>query len=63
MGYYSAIKKEQNNASCNNMHEARDYHTEWNKLYRERKIYHLFVESQKKNTKSPFYKTEIDLQI
>ena len=27
MEYYSAIKKEQNNASCNNMHEPRDYHT------------------------------------
>ena len=27
MEYYSAIKKEQNNAICNNMDEPRDYHT------------------------------------
>ena len=27
MEYYSAIKKERNNAICSNMHGPRDYHT------------------------------------
>ena len=29
MEYYSAIKKEQNNAICSNMDGSRDHHTEW----------------------------------
>ena len=36
MEYYSAIKKEQNNAICSNMDSARDSHTKWNKSERER---------------------------
>ena len=36
MEYYSAIKKEQNNAICSNMDGPRDCHTEWSKSDRER---------------------------
>ena len=45
--YYSAIKKEQNNAICSNMDGPRDDHTEWSKPDRERQIYHLHIESKK----------------
>ena len=38
--YYSAIKKEQNNAICSNIVGPRDSHTEWNKSDRERQISH-----------------------
>ena len=34
--YYSAIKKEWNNAICSNMDGPRDYHSKWSKLDRER---------------------------
>ena len=36
--YYSAIKKEQNNAICSNIDGPRDCHTEWTKSDRERQI-------------------------
>ena len=36
--YYSAIKKEWNNAICSNMDEPGDYHTNWSKPHRERQI-------------------------
>ena len=38
MEYYSAIKKEWNNAICNNTDGPRDYHTKWSKSDRERQI-------------------------
>ena len=38
MEYYSAIKKEWNNAICSNMDGLRDYHTKWSKSDRERQI-------------------------
>ena len=41
MEYYSAIKKEQNNAICSNMDEPRDCHTEWSKSDTERQIYDI----------------------
>ena len=34
-GYYTAIKKEWNNAICSNMDEPRYYHTKWSKPERE----------------------------
>ena len=37
--YYSAIKKEPNNAICSNMDRRRDYHTEWSKTEKDK--YHL----------------------
>ena len=38
MEYYSAIKREWNNAICSNMNGPRDYHTKWSKSDRERQI-------------------------
>ena len=38
MEYYSAIKKEWNDAICSNMDGPRDYHTKWSKSDRERQI-------------------------
>ena len=38
MEYYSAIKKEQNNAICSNMNRPRDCHTKWSKSDREGQI-------------------------
>ena len=38
MGYYSALKKEWNNAICSNMDEPRDYQTKWSKSNRERQM-------------------------
>ena len=48
MEYYLAIKKEQNNAICSNMHATRDSHSKWHKSGRERHTiwYHLYVESK-----------------
>ena len=36
--YYSAIKKEWNNAIHSNMDGLRDYHTKWSKPDREKQI-------------------------
>ena len=36
--YYSAIKKEWNNAICSNMDRLQDYHTDWSQSDRERQI-------------------------
>ena len=38
MEYYSAIKKNENNAICSNMDGPRDYHTKLSKSDRERQI-------------------------
>ena len=38
MEYYSAIKKEWNNAICSNMDGPGDYHTKWSKSDTERPI-------------------------
>ena len=38
MEYYSAIKKEWNNAICSNMDGPRDYHIKWRKPDRESQI-------------------------
>ena len=38
MEYYSAIKKEWNNAFCSNMDGPRDDHTKWSKSDREKQI-------------------------
>ena len=48
MEYYSAIKKEWNNAIFNNMDGPRDYHTKWRSQRKTNIIYHLYVESKKK---------------
>ena len=46
MEYYSAIKKEWNNAICHNMDGPRDYHTKWSRT-KTNIWYHLYVESKK----------------
>ena len=38
MEYYSAIKKEWNNAICRDVDASRDCHTEWSKSEREKQI-------------------------
>ena len=48
MEYYSAIKKEWNNAIFRYMDGPRDYHTKWSKSDKTNIIqYHLYVESEK----------------
>ena len=61
MEYYSAIKKEWNNAIRSNMDGFRDYHTKWHKPERERQMYHLYVKL-KIYANGLIYKTEIDPQ-
>ena len=41
MEYYSALKKEWNNAICSNMNGARDYHSEWSKSKKNK--YHMNI--------------------
>ena len=63
MEYYSAIKKEQNNAICSNMDGPRDCHTEWSKSETNIIWCPLYVESKKKkDTNELIYKREIDPQ-
>ena len=62
MEYYSAIKKEWNNAICSNMDATRDYHTKWSKSERERQIpYDIsYMWNLKYDTNEPIYETETD---
>ena len=62
MEYYSAIKKEWNNASCSNMDESRDCHTERSKPNRERQISYdiAYMWNLKYDTNKLIYKTEIE---
>ena len=63
MEYYSAIKKEWNNAICSNMDGPRDYHTKWSKPDRERQIsYITHMWNLKKDTNELIYKTETNSQ-
>ena len=46
------------------LHGWTHYHTKWNKSDRERQIwYHLYEESEKKDTNELIYKTEIDSRL
>ena len=59
MEYYSAIKKEQNNAICNNTDAISNHHTKWSQA--ERQIYDItFMWNLKYGKKEPIYKTETD---
>ena len=62
MEYYSAIKKNQNNAICSNISGTRDYHTKWSKS--EKQISHdiAYICNLKYDTNEFIYKTEIDSQ-
>ena len=65
MQYYSAMKKEWNNAICSNMDGPRDCHTEWSKSDREREISYdiTYLQNLKRNdTNERIYKTEMDSQ-
>ena len=64
MEYYSAIKKEWNNAIYSDMDGTRDYHTKWSKSDRERQIPYdiTYMWNLKYDTNILNYKTEIDSQ-
>ena len=61
--YYSAIKKEWNNAICSNMNGPRDYHIKWSKSDKDkyRKISPI-CGIEKNDTNELTYKTEIESQ-
>ena len=61
--YYSAIKKEQNNAICSHMDWPRDSHTEWSKSDRKRQISYDIAymwDLKKRGTNELIYKTEVE---
>ena len=62
MEYYSAIKKEWNNAICSNTDGLRDDHTKWSKSDREIRILYdrTYMPNLKNDTNELIYKTEID---
>ena len=65
MDYYSAIKKEWNNAICSNVDGPRGYHTKWSKSEREREVSYdiTYLWNLKKNdTNELMYKGKIDSQ-
>ena len=63
MEYYSALKKEWNNAICNNMDGPRDYHTKWSKPDKMNMIwYHLYVESKKMEKRKEINGLEMDTE-
>ena len=64
MQYYSAIKKEWNNAIYSNMDGPRDYHTKWTNSERERQIPYdiTYMWNLKYDTNEIIYKTETDSQ-
>ena len=65
MEYYSAIKKEWNNAICSNIDGPGDYHTKWSKSDRERQTSHDIAymwNLKKSDINELIYKTEIDSQ-
>ena len=62
MGYYSAIKKEGNNAIGSNMDGLRDCHTEGGKSWKDKyDIAHMWNLVFKSDTNKLIYKTETDL--
>ena len=59
MEYFSAIKKEWENAICSNMDDPRNYYTKWNKSDTQRqKWYQLYVKSKKNYTNEFSYEIE-----
>ena len=65
MEFYSAIKKERNNAICSNMDGPRDYHTRWNNLARKRQIPCdiTYIWNLKYDTNEHIHETETGSQI
>ena len=64
MEYYSAIKKEQNNAICSSMDGPRDYHSKWSKSDRERQTSYniIYMWNPTKWYKLTYCKAETDSQ-
>ena len=64
MEYYSAAKKEQNNAIWSNMDSTRDYHTKQRRSERERQIPYVitYMWNLKYDANEPIYETETDSQ-
>ena len=65
MEYYSAIKKEWNNATCSNMDGPRDYHTKWSKSDKERQIPYnniAYMWNPENDANELIYKTGTDSQ-
>ena len=63
MEYYSAIRKEWNNAICSNMDGTRDYHTEWSKSEKEVSYDITYMWNLKtKDTNELIYKIKTDSQ-
>ena len=58
MEYYSAIKKERNNAIYSNMDAMRDYHTKWSKSERQIPYDITYMWNLKYDTDEPIYETE-----
>ena len=60
MEYYSAVKKERNNAICSNVDATRDYHTKWSKSEREKQIPYdiTYMLNLRCGTNEPIYKTQ-----
>ena len=60
--YYSAIKKEWNNAICSNMDGPRDHHTKWSKPDIERQIPYdiTYMWNPENDANELIYKTETD---
>ena len=61
--YYSAIKKEQNNAICSNMDATNNFIL--SEIRKEKDKYHdtTYMWSLKYSTDEPIYESEIDSQI
>ena len=64
MEYYSAIKKEWNNAICSNMDGLEGHYAKWNRSDRERQILYdiTYMWNVKNSTNELIYKTETDLR-
>ena len=64
VGYYSAINKEWNNATCSYVDEPRDYYTKWSKSDRERQISYeiTYMWNLKHDTNKLIYETDSQTQ-
>ena len=62
MEYYTARKKEWNNAIFSNMNEPRDCYTKWSKSDKDKHTTSLIYGTLKNETNGLIYKTERDSQ-
>ena len=60
MEYYTAIKREWNNAICSNMDGSREYYTQWSESDRERQI--AYVITYTCNLKKWYSQSRFDAQ-